>query len=71
MENKNKNKNMIKQRKDQEEVNKEISVSRRQFFKKAAYAAPSLVVLGSLMHPTVAFGSDTTSTSFGRPGGGL
>lgn len=60
-------KDMIEQIEDKKEINSETTVSRRQFFKKTIYAAPSLVVLGSLARPTVAYGSDTRA----GPGGGF
>lgn len=55
---------------NQKESSKEISMSRRKFLKKTGYAAPSLVVLGSLTRPSVAFGSDTNTGPGGGYGGG-
>ena len=44
---------------------------RRRFLKKAAYAAPTLLVLGQLAKPDVAMGaSDTITGPGGTPGGG-
>lgn len=66
----NREKEMKDQVKDQNESSKEISMSRRKFLKKTGYAAPSLVVLGSLTRPSVAFGSDTNTGPGGGFGGG-
>jgi hypothetical protein len=39
--------------------------SRRQFLKKAAYTAPSLLILGQLIEPTIAMAGKS------GPGGGV
>lgn len=48
----------------------EKHISRRQFVKKAVYATPSIVMLGSVLTPTTAFGSDTNNNAGGGFGGG-
>jgi hypothetical protein len=35
-------------------------ISRRKFLKKTAYAAPSLIILGQLLEPTPASGSNNS-----------
>ena len=49
----------------------EKHISRRQFVKKAVYATPSVVMLGSVLTPTtaLAFGSNVDTTD--NPGGGF
>lgn len=59
---------LMSSKKDQKKVDKGTVVSRRQFLKKTAYTAPSLVILSSLTRPTVAFGGSDTNTG---PGGGF
>ena len=43
---------------------KKEETSRRDFIKKAAYAAPTLIALGGLLHPTDA------KAGFGKPPSG-
>jgi len=52
------------------EKTRENHISRRQFVKKAVYATPSVVMLGSVLTPTTAFGSDTNTGPGGGFGGG-
>ena len=49
------------------EGKREEGSSRRNFLKKAAYAAPSLIVLGQLGRPNRAKGAEIEQMGFGNP----
>jgi len=56
--------------KNRKNTNKESLESRRKFLKKTVYSAPSLIVLGNLVYPTIA-GASTTIDDRDGPGGGF
>lgn len=54
---------------DQKKSSKEIRTSRRNFLKKAAYSAPTIVAMGYLTRPTSAMASNIDDRN--GPGGGF
>ena len=55
----------MKNRKEEQTLQKSVNSKRRSFLKQVAYVAPTVVVLGALMKPT-----ESEATSLGNPPSG-